>query len=112
MTQRELATALVRARMEIVKVRACVNRFLFSKVGSIFSAGEPTLDAAQAHWQVPILMITPGLVVGEVGEAVVGQEPREIIRHTPIKKIHAAAAKLRKKHHAEIEAAFLQARKV
>jgi hypothetical protein len=100
------------ATMEIVRVRARVNRFLLSQVGSHFAAGEPKLDAAKAQWLVPILMITPGLIVGETGEAIVEQQTREIISHTPIEQLYAAAKKLREQHHAEIEAAFLQARKV
>jgi hypothetical protein len=97
--------------MEIVRVRARVNRFLLSQVGSHFAAGEPQLDAAHAQWRVPILMITPGLIVGEVGEAVIAQQTREIINHTAIEQIHSKAVELRKQHHAEIEAAFLLARK-
>jgi len=92
--------------------RARVNRFLFSQVGSQFSAGEPGLDAAKEQWQVPILLITPGLIVGQVGEAVVSQRTREIISHTPIEQIHAAAGELRELHAEEIEAAFLRAKKV
>jgi len=106
------ATTLSEATMEIVRVRARVNRFLLSQVGSNFSASEPELDAANAQWRVPILMITPGLIVGEVGEAVVAQQTREIISHTAIEQMHAAAVELRRQHHAEIEAAFLRARKI
>jgi hypothetical protein len=85
---------------------------LLSQVGSNFSAGEPELDAANAQWRVPVLMITPGLIVGEVGEAVVAQQTREIISHTAIEQMRAAAGELRELHAAEIEAAFLRAKKV
>lgn len=98
--------------MEARRVSARVNRFLFSRVGSNFAAGDPVLDAATAEWLVPVLMITPGLVVGQVGEAIVAQQTREIISHTEIEQIHSAAVKLRERHKDEIEAAFLSARKV
>ncbi len=106
------ALAINEMTMDEVRARARVNRFLFSQAGSHFAAGDPQLDAAKAQWKVPILMITPGLIVGEVGEAVVAQQTREIISHTAIEQLHAAAEKLREQRHAEIEAAFLRARKV
>lgn len=112
MTELTSAIAASEIPLSAVRVRARVNRFLLSQVGSQFAAGEPALNAAEAQWLVPILLITPGLIVGQVGEAVVAQEPREIVRHTAIGQIHAAAGELRKQRHVEIEAAFLRARKV
>lgn len=94
-----------------VKVRASVNRILLSQIGSQFAAGEPDLDVEAEQWQVPILMITPGLVVGQVGLAIVDQQTCEIVSHTPAEQIYEAAGELRKLHHAEIKAAFLQARR-
>jgi hypothetical protein len=93
-----------------VKARARVSRFLFSQVGTQFSPGEAILEAEKNQWRVPILMITPGFIAGQVGEATVSLHTRELLSHTEIEKMHAAAAKLRKKYGAEIEAAFLQAR--
>ena len=93
------------------QVRASVNRFLLSEVGSQFCAGEAELDVLQELWQVPILMITPGLTVGQVGKAQVQIHTRELISHTEIESIHAAADRLRERHHAAIKTAFLQARK-
>lgn len=100
-----------RTAISDAQVRACVNRFLLSEVGSQYCAGAPELDALRQLWQVPILMITPGLTVGQVGEAQVHFQTRELIGHTEIESIHAAAARLRKRHHAAIKTAFLQARK-
>jgi hypothetical protein len=54
------ALAIPEITMKSVDIRACVNRFLLSKVGSQFAAGEPDFDAEEERWQVPILMITPG----------------------------------------------------
>lgn len=105
-------TAANEMTMTVARVRARVNRFLFSQAGTHFAAGEPNFDAIKEQWSVPILMITPGLVVGEVGEAIVAHPTREVISHTPIDQLHAAAGNLREKHHVEIEAAFIHARKV
>jgi hypothetical protein len=93
------------------QARARVNRFLLSQVGSQFCAGEPELDVVAGQWQVPILMVTPGFVAGQVGEAVVNAQTREIERHTSTEQIYAAADKLRKRHHAAIKTAFLRTRK-
>ncbi len=93
-----------------IKARARVNRFLFSQVGTQFSSGEATLEFEKEQWRVPILMITPGFVAGQVGEAIVSLHQQEIISHTEIEKMYSAAARLRKKYGAEIEAAFLQTR--
>src|SRR5438128_1049224 len=94
-----------------VQARARVNRFLLSQVGSQFCAGEPELDVIQELWQVPILLVTPGFVAGQVGEAVVSLPTREIVSCTNIEQIYVAATRLRKRHHAAIKTAFLRARK-
>ena len=93
------------------QARARVNRFLLSQVGSQFCAGEPELDVIASLWRVPILMITPGFIAGQVGEATVNAQTREIQSHTEIERIYVTSEKLRKRHHAEIKAAFLRARK-
>ena len=94
-----------------LQARAGVNRFLLSQVGSQFCAGDPQLDVVEGVWRVPIVMITPGFVAGQVGEAAINAETRQIESHTDIDQIHIAADKLRKRHHAAIKTAFLQARK-
>jgi hypothetical protein len=99
------------AQVSGVPVRACVNRFLLSQVGSQFCAGEAELDVLKQTWRVPILMITPGFVAGEVGEAKVQSHNCELTSHTEIEEMHAAADRLRQLHHVEIETAFLRARK-
>jgi hypothetical protein len=93
------------------QARASVNRFLLSEVGSQYCAGPPELDVLRQFWQVPILMVVPGLTVGQVGEARVHFETRELLSHTDIGSIHAAADRLRKRRNAAIKTAFLQTRK-
>jgi hypothetical protein len=111
MAQAKTALSFDDATFDPVRVRARVNRFLFSRAGSHFAAGEPALNVADGEWKIPILLITPGLIVGEVGHAVVTQETHEITSHTPVEELQATAQELRKLRHAEIEAAFLRARK-
>lgn len=93
------------------QARAHVNRFLLSQIGSQFCAGEPDFDLAASCWHVPVLLITPGLIVGQVGDAQVSSATKEILSHTKQSAIYAAAEKLRKQKNAAIKTAFLQAGK-
>jgi hypothetical protein len=68
------------------------------------------LDVLKQTWRVPILMVTPGFVAGEVGEAMVQSHNCKLTSHTEIEEMHAAADKLRQLHHVEIETAFLRTR--
>ena len=99
------------ALIPALQARAGVNRFLLSQVGSQFCAGDPQLDVPGGVWRVPIVMVTPGFVAGQVGEAAINAETRQIESHTDIDQIHVAAHKLRKRHDAATKTAFLQARK-
>jgi hypothetical protein len=112
MVRREKSVAApVESTVTAAQARARVNRFLLSQVGSQFAAGDPELDMVDELWRVPILLVTPGFIAGQVGEAVVSLNTRALLSHTGPKQIHAAAAKLRKRHHAAIKTAFLRARK-
>jgi hypothetical protein len=93
------------------QVRARVNRFLLSQVGSVFAAGTPELNVSTQLWRIPILYNPPDFVAGEVGEVWVGTLTGEIHRHTPVAEMHAHAAGLHDRYQAQIRAAFLRARK-
>ena len=93
------------------RVRARVNRFLLSQVGSVFAAGMPELDASAQLWRVPIFYNPPDFVDDEVGEVQVSALTGEIHQHTPMAEIHACTARLHDRHQAQIHAAFLRARK-
>ena len=92
------------------QARARLNRFLLSEVGSQFCAGEPDLDVTREKWSVPILLVTPGFVVGKVGAASINLSTGDLEGHSDIEKMLLAADELRKRHHAAIKAAFLGAR--
>lgn len=64
-----------------VQAKARVNRLLLSQIGSQFCTGEPDFDMTKNCWRVPVLLVTPGLIVGQVGEAWVNPTTREILSH-------------------------------
>ncbi len=108
---RPQTTVVTTSQIDIAKAqaRARVNRFLLSEVGSQFAAGEAEIDRVTNDWNIPILLVTPGFVAGQVGEACVSWRTNEITHHTAAEQIYAAAEILKKRHDAEIQAAFLQA---
>jgi hypothetical protein len=85
---------------------ARLNRFLLSEVGSQFCAGDPDLDVTREKWSIPILLVTPGFVAGQVGEASINLNTGEMEDHTNREQIYLSADKLRKRHHAAIKAGF------
>ena len=93
------------------QARACVNRFLLAEAGSQYCAGVSELDVLRGLWQIPVMLVTPGLTVGQVGEAQVNFQTRELMSHTAVASLHIAADRLRKRNHAAIKTAFLQTRK-
>ena len=99
-----------KATLDATQARARVNRFLLSQIGTQFCAGDPALDVLHEKWAVPILLVTPGFVAGQVGEATINLNTGELQDHTDTEEIYLSADKLRKRHHAAIKAAFLRAR--
>lgn len=89
-----------------VQARARVNRFLLSQIGSQFCAGETDFDLTENCWRVPVLLVTSGLIVGQVGEAQVNITTREILSCSEPEIVYAAAEKLRKQKNAVIAIAF------
>jgi len=93
------------------QVRAIVNRFLLSQVGSVFAAGIPELDSAAHLWHVPILYNPPDFTGDEVGQAQVSAITGEIQQHTPVAELRERAATLHERDKTQIHTAFLRARK-
>jgi hypothetical protein len=108
---RPQTTIVTTNQLDIAKVqaRARVNRFLLAEVGSQFAAGEAEFDRITNHWKIPILLVTPGFVAGQVGEVWLSWQNHEIVSHTALEQIYAEAETLKARHDAEIQAAFLQA---
>ncbi len=87
-------STLAQASFSPPQVRAVVNRFLLSQVGSVFAAGTPELDSAAHLWHVPILYNPPDFTGDEVGQAQVSAITCEIQEHTPAAELRERAAKL------------------
>ena len=102
--------ALRSGTFNAVQARVRVNRFLLSQIGTQFCAGDPELDVLHEQWCVPILLVTPGFVAGQVGEATINLNTGELQDHTDTEQIYLSGDRLRKRHHAAIKAAFLRAR--
>src|SRR6185295_16252936 len=88
-----------------------VNGALMSRAGTVYCAGTPSLSEDGRTWSVPILYATPGFVAGQVGEALVNASTEEVLSLTDIDLLHKQGKKLGKQYSAEIDAAFLRARK-
>ena len=73
-TTNQIALAQTQARVR-------VSRVLLSEVGSQFAAGEAEFDSITSEWKIPVLLITPGFVVGNVGEVCVSWQTNEVTSH-------------------------------
>ena len=87
-------------------MRAVVNRFLLSQVGSVFAAGTPELDSATHLWHIPILYNLPDFAGDEVGQSQVSTITSQIQQHTPALELRARAAKLHGRDKTQIHTAF------
>lgn len=110
MTQQQ-RSILARTSLSPTPVRAVVNRFLLSQIGSVFTAGTPKLDSASQLWRVPIHYNSPDFPGDKVGEAQVSATTGEIQQYTSIAVLRECAAKVHEHHKAQIHTAFLRARK-
>ncbi len=93
------------------QARAVVNRFLLSRVGSVFAAGTPELEHAAHLWHVPILYSPPHFTGTEVGRARVSAITGEMQQHTPVTELRERAATSYERDKTPIHAAFIRARK-
>ena len=91
-------------------MRAVVNWFLLSQVGSVFAAGTPELDTAAHIWRVSILYNPPNFTGDEVGQAHVSAITGEIQQHTPAAELRKHAAKLHERDKTQTHTVFLHAR--
>lgn len=110
MAEQQRAT-LAQNSFSPTQVRAVVNRFLLSQVGSVFAAGTPELDGATPFWRVPILYNPPDFTGDEVGQAQVSALTGEIQQHTPAVELREHAAHLHERDKTQIRTAFVRARK-
>ena len=94
-----------------LEAQAAANLFLSDHLPDRFCADDPHLDQAANVWRVPVLLAYPIIgPVGQTGEILVSATSEEIISHTPLSEMRAAAQTLIELHRDAIEAAFLRAR--
>ena len=108
---KQQSSSLTQTSFSPTRVRAVVNRFLLSQVGSVFAAGTPELEHASQLWRVPILYHPPNFTGDKVGEAQVSAITGEIQQHTPVAELREYAAKCHERYQAQSRAAFLRTRK-
>jgi hypothetical protein len=88
-----------------MQAQAEAFRFLNDHLPDRIITGSPRLDAAAEVWRVPAVLAYPHLgILGEVGEIAVGATAGEIVAHTPVEEMRAAALALAEQHREKIEA--------
>lgn len=99
-----MATATV-STITALQAQATANYFLLTQLGDRLVADNPAIDSAVGVWRVPVLLSYSGIgPIGQVGEILVSATAEEIVSHTPIEEIKAAAIALYEQHRDEIEA--------
>jgi len=87
------------------EAQAAASLFLNDHMGDRFMADSPVLDTETSVWRVPVLLsyaITGP--VGQAGEILVSTASEEIVSHTPLEAMKAAARTLYEQHRDAIEA--------
>jgi hypothetical protein len=90
-----------------LEAEACASLYLSDRLPDRFSASEPSFDADAAAWRVPVFLSYPIVgPVGRVGEIVVSSASEQVLSHTPINDMLAAARLLYEQHRERIEASL------
>lgn len=90
-----------------LQAQATANLFLSACLPDRFTADQPRLVEAERTWQVPILLVYPGVnAVGCVGDVHVSTAEEKVIWHTPLAEMKQRAQQLYDTHRDAIEAAF------
>jgi hypothetical protein len=92
------------------EVLSQANLWLTHHVGDRVFAETARVTPDHRWWYVPVLLVYPGIVVGQVGELWLDAESGEVVSHTDIDQMTKQVKRLYRRHHAEIKAAFLQTR--
>jgi hypothetical protein len=88
-----------------MQAQAGVFGFLNEHLPDRIIAGPPRLDEIAQVWRVPVVLSYPHLgILGEVGEVVVHPITGEIVSHTAVEQIRAAALALAEEYREQIEA--------
>jgi len=99
-----MATNVV-ATITALEAQAAASLFLSDHLGDRFLASSPKLDAAADVWCVPVLLAYPIIgPVGQTGEILVNATSEDIVSHTPLEEMKAAACRLYEENRDAIEA--------
>jgi hypothetical protein len=99
-----MATATV-STITALQAQAAANYFLLTQLGDRLVADDPMIDTVAGVWRAPVLLSYPGIgPIGQVGEILINATAEEIVSHTPIEEMKAAAIALYEQHRNEIEA--------
>jgi hypothetical protein len=90
------------------QAQAAAGSFLTEHLPDRFCAGRPQLDQTAYVWQVPVLLSYAGLgPVGQVGSIIVSAATEQVMSHTPLTEMKAAALRLYEQNRDAIEAPLL-----
>jgi hypothetical protein len=99
-----MATVIAPA-ITALQAQAEANLFLSDRLPDRITAGQPRLDEAAQVWRVPVILAYPFLgALGQVGEILVSLSKEEVVSHTPVEEMRAAAWALAEQHRESIEA--------
>jgi len=88
-----------------MQAQAEAFRFLNDHLPDRIITGSARLDAAAEVWCIPAVLAYPHLgILGEVGEIQVGATGGEVVAHTPVEEMRAAALALAEQYREQIEA--------
>lgn len=88
-----------------LEAQAAANLFLSDHLPDRFCADDPRFDRSANVWRVPVVLAYPFVgSIGEVGEITVSTSSEDILWHTPLQEMRAAAQPLIELHRDEIEA--------
>jgi len=92
-------------KITALEAQAAANLFLSDHLGDRFLADSPVLDAEAHIWRVPVLLSYAIIgAVGQTGEILVSTTSEEIVSHTSLEEMKAAARTLYEHHRDAIEA--------
>jgi hypothetical protein len=88
-----------------MEAQAIAFEFLNDRLPDRIIPDAPSLRADGREWRVEVVLSYPRLgVLGQVGEIIVSATTGEVVAHTPVEAIRAAALSLAERHRDAIQA--------
>ena len=113
--KQRVITATREAESSSLSILGVANSFLLWNLPDSYGAGplERVRIVENFVWVFPIVLTSPGYgIVGEVGYIALDIERAQVVGCTPVETVQQRGRKCYERHKEEIEAAFLQARRV